>query len=263
METMWKSKSFRNIARVFMLFCMGFFLAFSDRTLAEPTSEDQTATQKIRGEPIAAVSLDRILIHKRFDYSRFSNGPKWVPQPRGTALERANALGLGTLQSARRLLHTPPEQAVLAGCKGDRPKTLLWPVVGGKWGRGFGYTRTLRPELRHDGVDIGAPKGASVRAAADGIVAYSDNGLRGFGNVVLIIHPNGWSTLYAHNLRNTVQAGWRVKRGERIALVGATGLAQGPHLHFEFRNNGKLGDPARYFVGNRSNELSGPLIELQ
>jgi murein DD-endopeptidase MepM/ murein hydrolase activator NlpD len=260
---MWKNKLFRNITRVLVVLGTGFVLTFSDRTLAEPSQVEQQAVEDLSEQPIAAVSLDRIRIRKHFDYSRFSNGPRWVPQPRGAAFERARALGLGTFDAAKQLLSSPPEQAVLEACKGEKPKKLLWPVVGGKWGRGFGYTRTLRPELRHNGVDIGAPKGATVRAAADGIVAYSDNGLHGFGNVVLIIHANGWSTLYAHNLRNTVQAGWRVKRGERIALVGSTGIAQGPHLHFEFRNNGRLGDPARYFMGNRSEELAGPLVELR
>ena len=101
-----------------------------------------------------------------------------------------------------------------------------------------------------------------VRAAADGLVGYSDNTLRGLGNAVVILHPGGWTTLYAHNARNTVQPGWRVKRGERIALVGATGIARGPHLHFEWRDNGRLGDPKRLFVGRRSDELMGPLAPL-
>jgi len=178
-------------------------------------------------------------------------------------LARAKALGLGGYKAAKSLLRSRPNQSVLDACKGKAPKRLLWPVVGGKWGRGFGYTRKHRRELRHNGVDIGAPQGAMVRAAADGIVAYSDNGLRGFGNVVLIVHKNGWTTLYAHNLRTTVQAGWLVKRGERIALVGSTGISRGPHLHFELRKNGRLADPARLFVGNHSKELVGPLVELR
>jgi hypothetical protein len=94
-------------------------------------------------------------------------------------------------------------------------------------------------------------------------VVYSDNGLLGFGNCVMILHQNGYLSLYAHTERTTVQAGWRVKRGERIALVGHTGYAWGPHLHFELRDNGKLRDPAPLFTGNRSTELNGPLVELE
>jgi murein DD-endopeptidase MepM/ murein hydrolase activator NlpD len=242
---------------------MGFLFSFSETTRAEPLSQEPSILRESGAEALATVSIDRIRTRKRYDYSRYSNGPRWVPIPRGASLERAKALGLGSFEAAKRLLRTPPEEALLDACKGEEPRTLLWPVIDGHWGRGFGYTRKHRPELRHNGVDIGAPKGATVRAAADGIVAYSDNGLRGLGNVVLIIHRNGWSTLYAHNLRNTVQAGWLVKRGERVALVGSTGISQGPHLHFELRNNGRLSDPARYFIGNRSKELSGPLVALE
>ncbi len=88
-----------------------------------------------------------------------------------------------------------------------------------------------------------------MRAAADGIVAYSDNEVRGFGNVVMIVHGNGWVTLYAHNSRTTVQPGYRVRRGERIGLVGQTGIARGPHLHFELWENGRARNPADLFDG--------------
>jgi murein DD-endopeptidase MepM/ murein hydrolase activator NlpD len=199
---------------------------------------------------------------KRYRGRKFSNGPRWVPRPRGASLRRATELGLGTHEAAIKLLRNRPDRQVMRAAGAEAPQTLLWPVVDGKWGRGFGYTRKARPELHHNGVDIGGPEGAVVRASAAGIVAYSDNTLRGYGNAVMIVHPNGWVTLYAHNLRNTVQAGWRVKRGERIALVGQTGLAWGPHLHFEFRDNGRLRDPAPLLRGNKSDELNGPLIEL-
>jgi murein DD-endopeptidase MepM/ murein hydrolase activator NlpD len=260
---MWSKKSSLKFSRLLVFTCLGFFVSLSDTTRAEPLSKKPSIMKQIGKKALSTVSVDRIRKRKRYDYSRFSNGPRWVPRPRGASLARANSLGLGTYKAAKRLLRSPPDKAVLDACKGEKPKRLLWPVVGGKWGRGFGYTRKHRRELRHNGVDIGAPKGATVRAAADGIVAYSDNGLRGFGNVVLIVHKNGWSTLYAHNLRTTVQPGWLVNRGERIALVGSTGISRGPHLHFEFRKNGRLADPARLFVGNRSKELFGPLVALK
>jgi murein DD-endopeptidase MepM/ murein hydrolase activator NlpD len=199
---------------------------------------------------------------KRWDYSRFSNGPRRVPRARGASLSRAQALGIGGVKMTKRLLRGPAPAELLEAVPGEPPRRLLWPVIGGRWGRGFGYTRKVRKDLRHNGVDVGAPRGAVVRAAADGLVVYSDNTLRGLGNAVLVLHPGGWTTLYAHNLRNTVQPGWRVKRGERIALVGSTGIARGPHLHFEWRDNGRLGDPARLFVGRKSDELTGPLVEL-
>src|SRR4029077_18754562 len=67
---------------------------------------------------------------------------------------------------------------------------------------------------------------------------------------------------YGHNQRNTVQPGYYVKRGERIAIVGHTGMAWGPHLHFEFRDNGRWRDPEGLLVGNRDRELQGLLIDL-
>lgn len=186
---------------------------------------------------------------RRFDYSRFSDGPRRVPEARGSSKARADALGLGTLECASRLLNGRPDPAWVEAAQGTMPEHLLWPVELGRFGRGFGYVRRTRPDLRHNGVDIVAEEGRTVRAVADGIVAYSDNGVRGFGNLVLIVHPNGWVSAYAHNYRTTVPAGWRVRRGERIAFVGTTGISRGPHLHFEIRSNGHPIDPLAHFEG--------------
>ncbi len=227
-------------------------------TASSPILLAQSAVMS-RFKPVTRSALSSA---KRRKMHASTNGPRWVPRPRGASLKRAIELGLGTHEAAISLLRNRPDERVVKAAGKADPRTLLWPVVNGKWGRGFGYTRKARPDLHHNGVDIGGPEGAVVRAAAAGIVAYSDNTLRGYGNAVMIVHPNGWVTLYAHNLRNTVQAGWRVKRGERIALVGRTGLAWGPHLHFELRDNGRLRNPARLFRGNQSDELNGPLMEL-
>jgi len=189
---------------------------------------------------------------RRFDYSRFSDGPRRVPEPRGSSAARAEALGLGTRQAASRLLHARPDPRwVEAAASGGRamPEHLLWPVELGRFGRGFGYVRRTRPGLRHNGVDIVADEGSVVRAVADGIVAYSDNGIRGYGNCVILVHPDGSMSLYGHNYRTTVQPGWRVRRGERIAFVGNTGISRGPHLHFEVRENGHPVDPLSRFDG--------------
>ncbi len=176
---------------------------------------------------------------------RFSNGPRRVPIPRGASARRARDLGLG--EGARRsLLRGRPEPAwVDAAPEGEAD--LIWPVEDGWFGRGFGYVRQTRPELRHNGVDIVAPEWAVVRAANDGIVAYSDNTIRGFGNCVILVHSNGWVSIYAHLSRATVQPGWRTRRGERIGFVGQTGIARGPHLHFEVRGEGRVLDPLPLF----------------
>jgi murein DD-endopeptidase MepM/ murein hydrolase activator NlpD len=180
--------------------------------------------------------------------ARFSDGPRHVPRPRGAALARAQALGLGTRAAATRLLTAPPEARWTAAVHGRRARTLLWPVEGARLGRGFGFTRRERTELRHEGLDVAGEAGAVVRAVADGLVAYADNGVRGFGNCVMIVHADGAVSLYAHLSRITVQPGWRATRGERIGLVGATGIARGPHLHFEWRVGGRTRDPEGLFA---------------
>jgi murein DD-endopeptidase MepM/ murein hydrolase activator NlpD len=179
----------------------------------------------------------------------WSDGPRSVSPPRGVSRERAEALGLGTRACAMSVLHGSIDPRWIEAARGRSPSRLLWPVDDGRFGRGYGYVRTTRPDLIHRGVDVGAEEGEVVRAAADGIVVYSDNGVHGYGNVVIILHRNGWATLYAHNSRTTVQAGYRVRRGERIALVGHTGIAHGPHVHFELWDHGHAVDPVALFDG--------------
>ena len=187
--------------------------------------------------------------------ARFHDGPRRVPAPHGEAQNLAQQLGIGDAPSARQLLVSSPAASLLREVGQRKPKTLLWPVPQGTFGRGFGFTRTLRKELQHNGVDIEATEGTPVRSAEAGLVVYSDNGLRGYGNCVMILHDGGLVTLYAHNLRTTVQAGQRVARGEQIGLVGQTGYAWGPHLHFELRDHGQLRDPMPRMVGRNSDLL--------
>jgi murein DD-endopeptidase MepM/ murein hydrolase activator NlpD len=121
---------------------------------------------------------------------------------------------------------------------------LVWPLPG-KISSGFGR----RGGRYHWGIDIPAPNGTPIRAAADGLVLISTDGMRGFsgyGRIVVIEHGGGISTLYAHNSRNDVKPGTCVRAGETIAEVGSTGNATGSHLHFEVRNDGKPVNPLNY-----------------
>jgi len=115
---------------------------------------------------------------------------------------------------------------------GPRP-ALRWPLTTGKIvvGSAFG----LRDGRPHEGIDLPAPTGTPVFAAADGRVAYAGNGVRGYGNLVVLSHGGGLLTVYAHNAVLLVTQGQPVRAGERIALVGQSGHATGPHLHFEVR----------------------------
>lgn len=231
----------RTLSIVAVLSC---FAIASSATRADDELTDESIS------PLADASEEDLAEPVRtFDYSRFSDGPRRVPTPRGASQVRATELGLGHRLTASRLLHGRPEPRWVEAATGSMPEHLQWPVERGRFGRGFGYVRVTRPGLRHNGVDIVAEEGSVVRAVADGIVAYSDNEIRGFGNMVMIVHPNGWVSIYAHNYRTTVQPGWRVRRGERIAFVGSTGISRGPHVHFELRVNGHPIDPLSKFDG--------------
>lgn len=115
----------------------------------------------------------------------------------------------------------------------------------------------LRRVLPHAGVDYGASTGAPVRATADGVIASA--GRRGgYGNLVEIQHPNGYTTRYAHlsGFAGGVRRARYVRQGEVIGYVGMTGLATGPHLHYEVRRGGRPVDPVRLAaVGGVSAEL--------
>ncbi len=118
---------------------------------------------------------------------------------------------------------------------------LHWPVRGvitSPFGR--------RGSRLHDGIDIAAPAGTAVRAAADGEVVYADHRLSGYGNLIIVRHAGDMFTAYAHNQRNLVRKGQRVRAGEIIARVGKTGRASGPHLHFEVRRGTTPVDPLAY-----------------
>ena len=117
------------------------------------------------------------------------------------------------------------------------------PTTGPMTSRyGYRFHPILKVNRLHAGVDFGAPAGSPIRAAADGVVAWA--GYKGgFGNTIIIDHGGGIMTLYGHSSRLFVGTGARVKRGDRIAAVGSTGLSTAPHLHFEVRVNGRPVDP--------------------
>jgi murein DD-endopeptidase MepM/ murein hydrolase activator NlpD len=118
---------------------------------------------------------------------------------------------------------------------GDAP--LAWPLRGVLYGR-YG----VRDGRRHDGVDIAAPEGATVSAAAAGTVIYAGE-QAGYGAIVIVRHEAGLVTLYAHNSAVLVEEGDHVARGEPVARVGQTGRTTGPHLHFEVREGARPRNP--------------------
>jgi murein DD-endopeptidase MepM/ murein hydrolase activator NlpD len=126
---------------------------------------------------------------------------------------------------------------------------FLWPVPQFyKVSSHFGP----RGRKHHDGIDIPAPRGTPVVAVDEGVIIYSDNGIRGYGNMIVISHGDEVFTVYAHNQKNLVDRGDRVDRGQQIAYVGNTGRSTGPHLHFEIRMKNKVKNPARYLAAEKN-----------
>lgn len=196
-----------------------------------------------------------------FHGRRMCEGPRRVPLLEGEALRRAESLGLIGPRVARTATGgvVPALWVEAARSGGARTSTtLLWPVPEGRLWRGFGprqgFRRTTRGLVRtrrrhlHQGVDIGAHEGSVIVAVNDGLVAYSDNRMSGYGNAVLVVHADGAVSMYAHCVETYVVPGQLVRRGEVIAAVGQTGIAHGAHLHFEYRRAGRVADPYRLFT---------------
>jgi murein DD-endopeptidase MepM/ murein hydrolase activator NlpD len=118
-----------------------------------------------------------------------------------------------------------------------------WPARG-RVIAGFG--EKLPNGQPNDGINLAIPEGTAVRAAEDGTVAYAGNELRGYGNLILIRHPNGFVTAYAHTSEILVKRNEAVKRGQVIARSGATGAVTSPQLHFETRKGSTPVNPMQY-----------------
>ncbi|WP_417670455.1 peptidoglycan DD-metalloendopeptidase family protein [Roseibium sp.] len=117
-----------------------------------------------------------------------------------------------------------------------------WPVRG----RIISDFGTKPGGTRNDGVNLAVPEGTPVKAAGNGTVIYSGNELKGYGNLILVRHEDGWVSAYAHNSKLNVKRGDKVLRGDVIANAGATGSVSQPQVHFELRKGNKPVDPLRY-----------------
>jgi lipoprotein NlpD len=137
---------------------------------------------------------------------------------------------------------TPPAAAPAAtapAAKAAEGITLSWPAKGNV------ITQFADPGYK--GIALSGSEGDPVSAAADGRVVYSGNGLRGYGNLVIVKHDGDFLTAYAHNKSILVTEGQQVKRGQKIAELGKTDSDQ-PKLHFEVRKSGKPVDPLKFLA---------------
>jgi murein DD-endopeptidase MepM/ murein hydrolase activator NlpD len=166
-----------------------------------------------------------------------------LPAPKGPELATAESP-----HSARVATPAAPvaqdSPAKTAEPAGDLP-SFRWPVRG-RVIAGFGP----KPNgLTNDGINLAVPEGTPIKAAEDGVVAYAGNELKGYGNLVLVRHSNGFVTAYAHASDILVKRGETVKRGQVIAHSGETGNVTSPQLHFEIRKGATPVDPAQYLSG--------------
>lgn len=172
-------------------------------------------------------------------------GPSGQMATQAGTVEKKPALPAPSLTQETRPtepIKTPP---VVASVQEDADVSVdkfRWPVngriiseFGAKPGGG-----------KNEGVNLAVPEGTPVKAANDGTVIYSGNELKGYGNLILLRHSDGWVSAYAHNSELKVKRGDSVRRGDVVSLAGATGSVNQPQLHFELRQGNKPVDPLRY-----------------
>jgi murein DD-endopeptidase MepM/ murein hydrolase activator NlpD len=167
-----------------------------------------------------------------------------VAQPRTMPIDNVASV---PAQNARVATTQAPEKtaSVVATAEpaGSVP-SFRWPVKG-RVIAGFG---PKTGGTQNDGINLAVPEGTPVKAADDGVVAYAGNELKGYGNLVLIRHANGFVSAYAHASELMVKRGDTIKRGQVIAHAGQTGNVTSPQLHFEIRKGSTPVDPAQYLA---------------
>ena len=139
----------------------------------------------------------------------------------------------------------PVPEAAPTGSTSNSSVSFRWPVRG-RVITGFGPKTSGG---QNDGINLAVPEGTPIKAAEEGVVAYAGNELKGYGNLVLVRHANGFVTAYAHASELNVKKGEQIKRGQVIGKAGATGNVTSPQLHFEIRKGATPVDPTQYLTG--------------
>jgi murein DD-endopeptidase MepM/ murein hydrolase activator NlpD len=179
--------------------------------------------------------------------------PVVAAQPAIAAMPAASTklAAAGPQQSARLAQASPPADEIAAEAPAKASEatgtlpTFRWPVRG-KVITTYGAKTNGKS---NDGINLAVPEGTPVKAAEDGVVAYSGNELKGYGNLVLVRHSNGYVTAYAHASELLVKRGDTIKRGQVIAKSGQSGEVGSPQLHFEIRKGSSPVDPLQFLNG--------------
>mgnify|MGYP001619459834 CR=1 FL=1 len=156
-----------------------------------------------------------------------------------TQIEKGQRLFIpGIKKKSRKADKSRPSPPLKSGKVVVEKGKFAWPVKGtviSPYG--------IRNDVMHQGIDIAAPRSTPILASESGTAVYSGSGMKGYGNVVILKHAGDFYTVYAHNEKNLVKTGEKVKKGSAIALVGDTGNAEAYHVHFEVRQGKKTGNP--------------------
>ena len=170
-----------------------------------------------------------------------------VAEPRTAPVEKIKVASAAPVQTAHVAKEEPrtTETAVKTAEPSGAMPSFRWPVRG-RVIAGFGS----KPNgAQNDGINLAVPEGTPIKAADDGVVAYAGNELKGYGNLVLIRHSNGFVSAYAHASELLVKRGDTIKRGQVIAHAGQTGNVTSPQLHFEIRKGSTPVDPTQFLGG--------------
>lgn len=154
--------------------------------------------------------------------------------------EKKSEVKVATKQPEKKISSDPSKKLPKINARSS--SKFSWPVRG-KILSNYGAKTN---GLFNDGINIGATRGAVVKAAENGVVAYAGNEVKGMGNLIIIQHDGGWMTVYAHMDSMVVRRGARVSVGQKIGTVGKTGKVDSPQLHFEIRKGTKAYNPTSY-----------------
>jgi murein DD-endopeptidase MepM/ murein hydrolase activator NlpD len=166
--------------------------------------------------------------------------PKPAAKPKVAALDPPHTARIASPEPV-----APESSTKAAEAAGSLP-SFRWPVRG-RVIAGFGPKTNGQ---QNDGINLAVPEGTPIKAAEDGVVAYAGNELKGYGNLVLIRHGNGFVSAYAHASEVLAKRGDQIKRGQVIARSGQTGNVTSPQLHFEIRKGATPVDPTQFLTSN-------------
>ncbi len=169
-----------------------------------------------------------------------SEGQTYVPKDRQAQREEKEEPVKSPVYTHRKPIENSKSIALA-----PRQEARFLSPVKGKVISSFGAKKN---SLHNDGINIKAPRGASVRAAENGVIVYANDELEGYGNLILLKHTDGYVTAYAHMDKLIAKKGLAIKRGEVIGTVGSTGNVKTPQLHFELRRGTKVLNPKGYMT---------------